>query len=78
VSKQGLKKMTKPNVQLRPTDLVPVFRIFLFIVGGWLQGQGANPALVEYVQYDPEFLGWVVIAATGLWYSLAKLYDWSR
>jgi hypothetical protein len=63
---------------MKPQDIAPFIRIFLFILGGWLQGQGFNSDVVTYIKTDPQVLSAVILVATGAWYGAAKIMDWKR
>ena len=60
------------------SELAPLVRISLFILGGWLAGKGVDPTITSYIQTDPEVLSTVLLATTGAWYAAAKLLNWKR
>jgi hypothetical protein len=59
-------------------ELAPIVRIGLFVFGGWLQAQGTDSAVVEYVRTDPQVLSYAVLGATAAWYAVAKKLNWKR
>ena len=66
--------MNKPTV----ADLAPLIRIALFVLGGYLTGQGYDENLIRFIQTDPELVGTIILALTGGWYALAKWLGWKR
>ena len=59
-------------------DLAPFIRIALFVLGGYLTGQGYDENLIRFIQTDPELIGAIILALTGGWYALAKWLGWKR
>lgn len=64
----------------KPTlnDLAPFVRIGLFILGGYLAGNGHSNAFVNYIQTDPELIAAITLAIPSAWYAIAKWFDWKR
>ena len=59
-------------------DISPFVRIGLFILAGWIQGEGVNNPLVTYISTDPDLLAATVFGLTSAWYAAAKYFDWTR
>lgn len=60
------------------TELFPFVRIGLWVVAGYLAGQGADSWIVEYIRTDPDLLAAVVGVIVSAWYAAAKKFGWSK
>ncbi|MHA3913832.1 hypothetical protein [Halovulum sp. GXIMD14793] len=53
-------------------DLTPWVRVALYLISGWLAGQGANQGLVTYIGTDPEFIAAAAGLVALMWWRIAK------
>jgi len=59
------------------TALAPIVRIILFIVSGYLVGQGWIDQETADLLRNQETIGLVVMGLTGAWYAVARWRGWA-
>ena len=60
------------------SNIFPFVRIGLYVLAGYLSGQGADSWVVEYIRTDPDLAAGVVAGIAGLWYMAARKFGWAK